>query len=450
MNVNFNIKLSEGNSVGNYNIYFDEKIESNLATLYNGGGKAENISYTVLSTTGVEVIVPDTTKNIIVLGVTCNNQLIIPVTINVPVSTPPNFCFTYQSNGNKSLNFTPSGTLNGKTKWVSDTIILEWNPFIQLPSGKYGRWQITIDNNTLLITDNVSDVPDSGWFAIGSGASTIKNLNVSEGVCPTIPLILNLEKTDNSCFNKIPYNGTITATGSGGSGIGYQYSIDGNTYKSWPTFENLAPGDFTVYVKDSEGTIAQNNITINNGGQPVVYSIDINPILTNDVSSGEGKRVVNTEWELDIQPALSNGVNIDINLSLRISKIINKPGDGVITNDIKVFKGNVEISPTLTTNNEITSTRRDCNEGSSITNLTNNQYTINVGYGEKVSGTILSTLELTDVSITESGCATKLDDIIAASVSVVKSNCGCCSATGQEEVQILNESLSAVPLKGND
>lgn len=49
-------------------------------------------------------------------------------------------------------------------------------------------------------------------------------------------------------------NGTITAVGSGGTGA-LQYSIDGVTYQAGSTFTSLAPGNYTVYVKDINGCI---------------------------------------------------------------------------------------------------------------------------------------------------------------------------------------------------
>jgi len=58
-------------------------------------------------------------------------------------------------------------------------------------------------------------------------------------------------------------NGTITATGSGGTGA-LQYSLDGITYASSFTFTNLAPNTYTVYVRDTLGCIKTTTVVVTN------------------------------------------------------------------------------------------------------------------------------------------------------------------------------------------
>jgi hypothetical protein len=365
MLVSYNVKLVIGNSLGDYNIYFDEEKESNIAKLKENGSPAVNISLEDMLI-GIDVEVPEDTKKILVVGITCSNRIEFPVTYQKPKNTPTNICFTYQSIGNKSLNFTPYDEYNGKTRWKSGDTYLEWNPFIQLPSGKFGRWQVSIDNgNTLFVTNNISDVPSSNdWFAIGAGASTIKNLNVSDGVCPKIPLVLNLSKTDNSCFGSKTYDGVIVPTATGGSGIGYQYSIDGNNYSPWPgsNFKNLAPGDFTVYAKDSENNIVTQIITIGAGGQKTQHQITINK-TQKDVSSDDKTKTVKTEWSLSINPPLPNGTSVKVELNVSDIQVVNTPGSATITNNIEVFNNNVKINPLPDpTISENTVNRADCVE----------------------------------------------------------------------------------------
>ena len=449
MNVNFNVKLSKGNSVGNYNIYFDEKIESNLATLKNGGGKATNISFDLLSTTGVEVTVPDTTKNIIVFGVTCENELKIPVNIVKPKSTPPNLCFTYQSNGNKSLNFAPSGMLNGKTKWIYGSTELYWNPFLTTP-----RWQVDIDNgNIVLTTTNISDVPNSGWYAIGKGATTIQNLNVAEGECPKIPLILALKKTDNSCFGSKTTDGVIVPTATGGSGTGYQYSIDGNKYSSFPTFNNLASGDFTVYVKDSENTITQQKITIGAGGQKTQHQITINK-TQKDVSSDDKTKTVKTEWSLSINPSLPNGTSVKVELNVSDIQVVNTPGAAAITNNIEVFNNNVKINPLPDpTISENTVNRADCaaikyvDDAVALTQTkqTDSVYEITINAGDVISGTVLSTINITSASNIKV-CNTKVNTNVNIGATVVETVCNCCNSVGFDNNQVLTNSLESTSI----
>lgn len=58
-------------------------------------------------------------------------------------------------------------------------------------------------------------------------------------------------------------DGTITATGSGGTGA-LEYSLDGITYTSSFTFTNLAPNTYTVYVRDTLGCIETTTVTVTN------------------------------------------------------------------------------------------------------------------------------------------------------------------------------------------
>lgn len=70
---------------------------------------------------------------------------------------------------------------------------------------------------------------------------------------------LSLVKTD-ACPG-IP--GSITATGSGGTGP-FQYSIDGVNFQTNGTFSGLAAGGYLVTVKDNSGCTGTANIVINN------------------------------------------------------------------------------------------------------------------------------------------------------------------------------------------
>ncbi len=69
--------------------------------------------------------------------------------------------------------------------------------------------------------------------------------------------------------------GTITVTAP--IGAGYTYSIDGTTYQSGATFSGLAPGNYNVTVKNSDGcTSAVLPLTIN--AQPITPIVSINPV----------------------------------------------------------------------------------------------------------------------------------------------------------------------------
>lgn len=56
-------------------------------------------------------------------------------------------------------------------------------------------------------------------------------------------------------------NGTITATASGGTGA-LQYSINGTVYQPGTVFTNVAPGTYTLYVKDINNCIKTLPVTV--------------------------------------------------------------------------------------------------------------------------------------------------------------------------------------------
>lgn len=57
-------------------------------------------------------------------------------------------------------------------------------------------------------------------------------------------------------------DGTADGNGSGGAGF-YTYSLDGVNYQILDDFTGLAPGDYTMYVKDANGCVATAGFTIN-------------------------------------------------------------------------------------------------------------------------------------------------------------------------------------------
>lgn len=74
-------------------------------------------------------------------------------------------------------------------------------------------------------------------------------------------------------------DGSFTASATGGNG-GFEYSIDGNTFQSSGSFSNLAAGDYTVTVRDSEGCSNTAQVTIEDGDAPAPsFANDVLPIM---------------------------------------------------------------------------------------------------------------------------------------------------------------------------
>ncbi|MFZ1528948.1 MAG: hypothetical protein WAT19_09360, partial [Ferruginibacter sp.] len=75
-------------------------------------------------------------------------------------------------------------------------------------------------------------------------------------------ITVTVSSTDANCGGA---NGIITVSGSGGVAP-LTYSINGTVYQSSGTFLNVAPGTYTVYVKDASGCISTETVTISTSG----------------------------------------------------------------------------------------------------------------------------------------------------------------------------------------
>lgn len=74
-------------------------------------------------------------------------------------------------------------------------------------------------------------------------------------------------------------DGSFTASATGGNG-GFQFSIDGNNFQTSGTFSDLAAGDYTVTVRDSEGCTNTQQVTIEDGVAPVPsFANEVLPIM---------------------------------------------------------------------------------------------------------------------------------------------------------------------------
>ena len=98
----------------------------------------------------------------------------------------------------------------------------------------------------------------SGSFtglAAGTYAVTVKDANgcnTTQSVTLTSPPALTLGVSGSNPLCSGSANGSITATGSGGTGA-LAYSKDNATFQASGTFAGLAAGNYTIWVKDANG-----------------------------------------------------------------------------------------------------------------------------------------------------------------------------------------------------
>jgi len=117
-------------------------------------------------------------------------------------------------------------------------------------------------NGTTFQSSNVFTGLSAGTYTVtvkdsaGCRSTTAMTISMVQGPSVTATA------TTSSCNNN---NGTITATGAAGTQP-YQYSINGTTYQTGNTFSGLAPGAFTVTIKDANGCTSTASVSISNVG----------------------------------------------------------------------------------------------------------------------------------------------------------------------------------------
>ena len=115
-------------------------------------------------------------------------------------------------------------------------------------------------NGTTFQVSNVFNAVGGGTYIVyirdNAGCIGTSTVVVAAAAGPLITATV----TPSSCNIN---DGTITATGTGGTPP-LQYSINGSTYQAGNLFTGLAPGNYTVYVKDANNCIKTTNVTIAN------------------------------------------------------------------------------------------------------------------------------------------------------------------------------------------
>jgi len=135
-------------------------------------------------------------------------------------------------------------------------------------NGGTGALQYSINNGGTFQAGNAFNNLTAGNYDIivtdASGCQVTANVSITE---PPIVTVL-LAGTDPICGQN---NGTITATGGGGTGA-YQFSINGGPQQGGVTFSNLAVGNYNVIVTDANGCTGTAALALNTAPPLVLNS----------------------------------------------------------------------------------------------------------------------------------------------------------------------------------
>lgn len=341
-----NVQITSYNANGNpptgqFTIYYGIGSNIFVADLnYPPYPPATGITYSLFFPSGIDVIIPDNSTKLILKDTTpcsgtkcCNKSVEFTLT---PIEEPIYLCINGDirlNNGPNVINITvgpttliPNGTFNGKDAWIS----IDGNYAIIWDINE-NRWVYSSSTLTsyTIVSDVGLDSPISdSWNVydenlVGSPIITVKegtceaqNLNnvIPFSVLKTLfngsPLSFNntLNQTICGC------DGSITMTAQGGYPP-YTYSIDnGLTYQSFPIYNNLCSGIYSISVKDSYGTTVNESVILNEPTIPTTYVIS--PQITTSIISYTNTSITKKyETRFIVTPSLPEGITINFNVN---------------------------------------------------------------------------------------------------------------------------------------
>ncbi len=320
-----NVEISTQNCSGFYYNW------DHLAPIVDDSNQVVTVSttttYTVWYTNGVDdscytdvTITVGSLNPLVVNGTaeTCSGDNDGTITVSPATGGTPNY--TYQVSGpvtvtqvsNGSFTNLPPGTYNitvtdaaGCQSFSSFTVNAgplccpmtntQASTNVTCNGASNGTITLTETNGAPTVTfsiDGGATSQTSGSFTgLGPGTYSIlitdgNNCTYTSSITITQPaaLVLNATPVNATCGLS---NGSITLSGSGGSGSGYQYSINnGATFQASGSFTGLAAGNYDVVLQDGSGCTISQVVTVNNSGAPTINSITPTNPSCNGVCDG--------------------------------------------------------------------------------------------------------------------------------------------------------------------
>ena len=201
------------------------------------------------------------------------------VTINVTATTVG--ASTGQSNG--SITATATGGTGFTFKLGSGTYQSS-GTFTNLAAGSY---TITAKNSN---------------GCEGSASFTVGTINTCAGVNITVSAT-----TANGTPCTTPNNGSITVTAAGSTGL--TYSINGTTFQGGNVFSGVAPGNYTITVKDAAGCMQTANTTVNAAPSGPLFAAVKQLIQNNCSGCHSGTNPVGIrDWSVDCNVVANSAI----------------------------------------------------------------------------------------------------------------------------------------------
>lgn len=299
-------------SPGPYTIYWNTVSSGSTATIFSTGLPATGLTLSQLTgNTGVNVIVPDSTTQIIISNPKCPPQYIEAL----PTDKLYDFCVNVTTSdpvSNDNIHFNPNEfDSNGRHKWISDDEVYQivWNNSINM--WELQTWPCHITTCPIITSTSTLYPPLTNWDISGLQGT----VTAYSGVCTTqefnkrISVPYSVNQPNCGCDGNIIIN-TQNLNGT----PPYTYSINnGSTYTTSPFFNNLCTGIYNIVVSDVDSVVYGNIVTLNAPIPPTTYNISLNTTNTTPTNTTYTltKEYITT---INVIPPLPNGVSITFDL----------------------------------------------------------------------------------------------------------------------------------------
>ena len=338
---------------------------------------------------------------------------------------------------NKTANI-----VNGKNTFTSSTYTIIWNS-----TNNYWFTQI---GSQFLINSNPSNPPIGLWQISGIGSFTNPTTSYI-GSCNTPQMTFKtLQGSNPTCVGQS--NGAISMEVQNATPP-ILWSIDGGlsviSGGLSRLFTNLVAGSYSVYAKDANNTIVQNNVTLTNNATPTNYKLVVNATIT--TISATQKRInftVSVLNDLNQPTSLPVGTTITFNLvdNLNFAVFSNNSSNGSFTQSTQITKNGVilAITPTSQTNTSVSPSIGTCPRGQGInqyiSGITKTYNGITLTGSDVVSGQSVVTV----FNPSNASCCVKVTDYLNITQPQI-TGCSCCNTSTQGQSQTLTVSSGTCP-----
>lgn len=166
----------------------------------------------------------------------------------------------------------PSPPLN----LMADTMICKGDGILITftPSGTYNSYQWAPDSGLSCVHCSnplASPHVTTTYFLLATtpDGCTVKD-SIIIGVNSNVPVSLYATVTDATCGS---HNGAFQIDSIGGGTPSFQYNINNGGYSSIASYTALAPGIYSVTVKDSQGCLLRTNVNVSDHPGPTAISV---------------------------------------------------------------------------------------------------------------------------------------------------------------------------------